>query len=239
MQPSAAEKAALLATLPLFAPLSVEQRLNLANACQWQQWPKGHRLFHEGDTALGMHIVLQGLVKILHITPDGRERILHLIKPGNTCGEAAVFQRGTYPANAETLGPSTTMYVPSALLLDMIVANPDLALNMLAALSMRLRMFTRKLEAHSKGDATKRLAAYLLHRLKLAPQPTTSLRLEGSREVLANMLGIARETLSRTFSRLQQEGILKISGRNIQILDMRALQHASGGEGEGFTLPPE
>lgn len=229
MQPSASEKAALLATLPLFAPLSAEQRLNLAAACQWQQWPKGQRLFHEGDKALGMHIVLQGLIKILHFSPDGRERILHLIKPGNTCGEAAVFQRGTYPAHAETLCPSTTLYLPSEPLLALIVTNPDLALNMLAALSLRLRMFTRKLEAHSKGDATERLAAYVLHRQKLAPQPATTIRLEGSREVLANMLGIARETLSRTFSRLQQEGILEISGRDIGILDLAALQQRAGG----------
>lgn len=229
MQASVADKAALLATLPLFAPLSTEQRVSLATNCQWQQWPKGHRLFHEGDKALGMHIVVQGLVKILHLTPDGRERILHLIKPGNTCGEAAVFQRGTYPANAQTLCPTTTLYLPSEPLLALIVANPDLALNMLAALSLRLRMFTRKLEAHSKGDAGQRLAAYLLHRLKLAPQPATSLRLEGSREVLANMLGIARETLSRTFSRLQQDGMLKVSGKDIHILDRAALEQKSAG----------
>ncbi|MEG2172338.1 MAG: Crp/Fnr family transcriptional regulator [Desulfovibrionaceae bacterium] len=232
-QPTLFEKAALLAPLPLFSPLSEEQRLHLAGQCLWQQWPKGHAVFHEGEAALGMHIVLHGLIKIFHTTPEGRERVLHLIKAHNTCGEAAVFQRGTYPAHAATLMPTSVLYVPSAPLLAMIAANPDLALKMLAALSLRLRMFTRKLEAHSSGDAMQRLAAYLLHRAKLAQSP--HLHLEMSREVLANMLGIARETLSRMFSRLQQAEILSIKGREIRLTNMAALQQWA--EKESAALP--
>lgn len=220
-----AEKAALLADLPLFACLSEAQREDLAAHCLWQEWAKGQSLFREGEMAAGVHIVLQGLVKIFHCSADGRERVLHLIKPRNTCGEAAVFQRGTYPAHAAALLPSQTLYLPSGPLLDMLLANPDLALNMLAALSLRLRMFTRKLEAHSKGDATERLAAYLLHRARLHQSP--KLHLDMSREVLANMLGIARETLSRTLTRLQQQGIIEVHGRDIVLCDKPALEAAA------------
>lgn len=225
LQPSTPEKAALLASLPLFAPLSDEQRLQLAAYCIWQHWPKNHLLFHAGEHAHGVHIVLQGLVKIFHTTTDGRERVLHLIKAPNTCGEAAVFQRGTYPAHASTLAPTSTLYLPAEPLLAMLLNNPHLALNMLAALSLRLRMFTRKLEAHSTNDATARLAAYLLHRARLGN--THSLHLDISREVLANMLGIARETLSRTLSRLQQAGSIEVSGRTIHIRNRQSLQEAA------------
>lgn len=235
-QPSVPEKAALLATLPLFSPLSPEQGLHLAAHCTWHHWPRNTPVFHEGEQAHGMHIVLQGLIKIFHTTADGRERVLHLIKPGNTCGEAAVFQRGTYPANATTLATTTALSIPSAPLLAMICSNPGLALNMLAALSLRLRMFTRKLEAHSSGDATQRLAAYLLHRTRLSNSPIV--QLDVPREVLANMLGIARETLSRTFSRLQHAGILTIAGRTITIHRLETLQQVAEESGV-LPQPPQ
>lgn len=224
-QASVFEKAAMLASLPLFAPLSDAQNAQLAEHCLWQHWPKNHSLFQAGEKAHGVHIVLQGLVKIFHTTPDGRERVLHLIKAPGTCGEAAVFQRGTYPAHASTLAPSTVLYVPAEALLDMLIRNPHLALNMLAALSLRLRMFTRKLEAHSTTDASARLAAYILHRARLGN--SSSLKLEVSREVLANMLGIARETLSRALSRLQQSGSIDVAGRTIHIRDLQSLQQAA------------
>lgn len=222
IKPSIEAKAALLADLPLFACLSETQRGALAAHCLWQEWAKGQNLFREGEAAAGVHILLHGLVKIFHCSADGRERVLHLIKPHNTCGEAAVFQRGTYPAHAAALLPSQSLYLPSKPLLDMLLANPDLGLNMLAALSLRLRMFTRKLEAHSKGDATQRLAAYLLHRARL--HQSQSLHLDMPREVLANMLGIARETLSRTLTRLQQQGIIQVHGRDITLCDRSALE---------------
>lgn len=235
IQPSSEEKAALLAALPLFASLSGAECMALALRSHWHHWPKGQAIFHEGEKAHGMHIVLQGMVKIFHNSADGRERVLHLIRPGNTFGEGAVFQRSTYPAHAATLSATTALYVPAEVLLTLIAENPDLALRMLAALSLRLRMFTRKLEAHSKSDASSRLAAYLLHRLRLNPHkpsevtggaaaPLLHIRLEVSREILANMLGIARETVSRTFSRLQQAQILSLKGRDIYILDVKALQ---------------
>ena len=48
-----------------------------------------------------MLIVLSGVVKVVRFDPlDGRETVLHLVRPGNTLGEGAMFQRGTFPASA-------------------------------------------------------------------------------------------------------------------------------------------
>ena len=224
--------AALLAELPLFASLSEQELAELATATRRTAYPRGAFVFSEGEKGDGFHILVQGLVKLCHLTPDGREAVLHLIRPGNMFGEAAVFQDGSYPANAVAMEAAETLFVPTGPLKALIAANPELALRMLGALSLRLRMFTRKLESMTTRDASQRLAAYLLHRSRLQGR-TTDLRLDVSREVLANMLGTARETISRVFSRLAEMGVIALKGRTLSILDPERLRAvADGGLGE-------
>lgn len=220
--PALAEKMHLLSLLPLFESLQEAQLASLAKEVQWCVWRRGSRLFSEGENAQGLHIVVQGMVKIFHFTKDGREQVLHLIKSGATCGEAALFQKGAYPAHAEALKTSSGFYVPGSVLFALIEQNSGVALSMLAALSLRLRMFTRKLEAQDKGDASRRLASWLLHRSRLTA--SSAIALETSRETLANMLGMARETLSRSLSRMQQQGCLLVEKQRIIILDIEKLK---------------
>lgn len=224
--------AALLAALPLFSTLSGEELTSLAAGTKRCAYPRGTFVFVEGEQGDGFHILCKGLVKLCHMTPDGREAVLHLIRPGNMFGEAAVFQDGSYPASAVAMESSETLLLSTQPLKDLIAANPGLALRMLGALSLRLRMFTRKLESMTTRDAAQRLAAYLVHRQRLQGG-ATDVRLDVSREVLANMLGTARETVSRVFSRLAETGIISLSGRTLRILDEERLRAvADGGFGE-------
>ncbi len=220
------EKARLLSLLPLFENLKEEQLLLLAEKAQWHIWKKGTRLFCEGEVADGLFILHVGLIKVFHFTPEGQEQVLHLIKNGATCGEAALFQKGAYPAHAETLKVSSGFFIPAPAFFSVLENNSDVALKMLAALSLRLRMFTRKLEAQDKGDATKRLASWLLHRSRLTNSAV--IPLETPRETLANMLGMARETLSRSLSRMQQNNCIRVEKRRILITDPALLTYYAG-----------
>ena len=210
------EKVAALGTLPLFEPLSEGERERLAAGCRIRTFTRGAFLFREGERAEGMLIVLSGVVKVVRFTPDGRETVLHLVRPGNTLGEGAMFQRGTFPASAEAL-------------FGMVAENPELALKMLAALSLRLRMFAHKLAAQGQGGAAVRLATYLLHRRQIGGGDVV--RLGVSREVLANLLGLARETLSRQLSRFAENGLVALEGRDIVLLAVPGLREvaAEGG----------
>lgn len=108
----------------------------------------------EGERADGMHIVLRGVVKVVRFAPDGREMVLHLVRKGNTIGEAAMFQKGTFPAVRRGRG---SMWKPCSFrqdaLFTLVTENPEMALRMLAALSLRLRMFAHKLAAQGQGGA--------------------------------------------------------------------------------------
>ncbi len=216
------ERLEVLGMLPLFEPLSQRDRERLAAGCRLRSFSRGAVLYREGERAEGMFIVLDGVVKVVRFAPDGRETVLHLVRRGNTIGEGAMFQRGTFPASAMAVDDVKTLYLPADVLFALVMENPELALRMLAALSLRLRMFAHKLAAQGQGGASCRLATYLLHRRQLGGGDF--IRLGVSREVLANLLGLARETLSRQLSRFVEAGIIELHGKDVRILDVAALQ---------------
>ena len=82
------ERLEVLGGLPLFEPLSPDERERLAAGCRMRAFARGAALFREGERADGMHIVLRGVVKVVRFAPDGREMVLHLVRKGNTIGEA-------------------------------------------------------------------------------------------------------------------------------------------------------
>lgn len=123
-----------------------------------------------------------------------------------------------------------TLFLPADALFTLVTENPEMALRMLAALSLRLRMFAHKLAAQGQGGAACRLATYLLHRRQIGGGGLAS-GSGVSREVLANLLGLARETLSRQLSRFSEAGLVELRGKDIVILDVPALQ-ATAAEGD-------
>ena len=109
------ERLEVLGGLPLFEPLSPDERERLAAGCRMRAFARGAALFREGERADGMHIVLRGVVKVVRFAPDGREMVLHLVRKGNTIGEAAMFQKGTFPASAVAVDDVETLFLPAVL----------------------------------------------------------------------------------------------------------------------------
>lgn len=219
--------ASLLAQIPLLEALTSEQREFLAGISRLCVYAKGQTIYEEGRPAEGFHVLRQGIIKICHFAADGREIVLHLIRPGGAFGMAPVFKGGILPASAVAVRPSQSLFIPGPPFVELIRRNPDLALGMLAILSQRLYMFTRKLEAQNLREAPQRLAAYLLHRSRLADD-AHSVVLETDRETLANMLGTARETLSRGLARLAETGAVEVRGREVVLRDMELLRNIAG-----------
>ena len=156
-----------LASVPFLADLTRQELQALAERARLCPHPQGAQIFAENQQATGFHVLVDGLVKICHFTAEGREMVLHLIRPGGTFGEAAVFQGGTFPASAVAMQASRSLLLPGPFFMQLVRGNPDLALRIIAILSLRLRMFTRKLESRHLREAPQRLAAYLLHRSRL------------------------------------------------------------------------
>ena len=181
-----------------------------------RKFKKGEILFEEGADAEGFYIVASGKVKVYKLSPDGRERILHVVQAGHSFAEAAIFDDGRYPAFAETLQPATLLFFPKQEFLDLLHLHSQLAINMIAGLSHFLRQFAVQIEDLTFRDVPARLARYLLN---IYDEKLVLISLPVSKTQLASNLGTTSETLSRTFRKLSDDEIISVQGREIEILD--------------------
>ncbi len=206
----------------LFVGMAEQYLRALSGIAMVVSYKKRATVFSEGDQGNGFYLVKEGKVKIFMLSPDGKEQILHILGPGEPFGEVSVFAGQSFPAHAVTLENSRLVFLPRDDFIALVAANPALALNLLAALSGRLRQFTKMIDALSLKEVPGRLAAHILF-LSEKQSAGDHLKLELSKTQLASLLGTIPETLSRMLSKLQREGFITIEGSRISIVDREGL----------------
>jgi len=228
-----------LAGMPLFAGLSKEQYEALARIGIRRSFRKGERVFSEGDDGTGFYMVIVGRVKIFKISAEGKEQILHLFGPGESFGEVSVFTGRGFPADAVTSVQTTLLFFPRMAFSALIQKDPALALNMLAQLSTRLRHFADLIEDLSLKEVPGRLAKYLLYLSSM--DDDREVALDVSKGQLASVLGTIPETLSRILAKMHKQGLIRLRGARILILDRRGLEQIAldGKLGSPPILPKE
>jgi CRP/FNR family transcriptional regulator, dissimilatory nitrate respiration regulator len=218
-----AKKNELLANSLLFKGLPPEQLLAISTIGVLKRYPKGAAIFFEGEPCIGFYLVVSGRVKIFKTSFDGREQILHIFGPGEPFGEVPVFHGSPFPANAETLTEVETLFFPRVEFVGLITSNPSLALNMLAVLALRLRRFATQVENLSLKEVPGRLAAYLEYLME-EQQCQDKVVLDIPKGQLASLLGTSSETLSRIFNKMTEEGLIRVEGKTIVIVDAQQLK---------------
>ena len=211
----------ILKNTPFFAGLSGPDLDALMDIARIREHQRGELLFSDGEEATGFFVVLDGKVKVYKLSPEGKERILHVIHPGGTFAEAAIFGDGLYPAYAEPLQISTLLFLPKDGFLDLFLHNGRIAINMIAGLSRFLRQFANQIEELTFKDVPSRLARYLMD---LSRGTKQTLELPISKSQLASNLGTVSETLSRTLRKLSEDDLINVSGKTVKILDFDRLE---------------
>lgn len=220
-----------IAAIPLFEGLPPDQLKDLARIVVTKVIKRGQMIFSEGDEGTGFYVLISGRVKIFKLAPDGKEQILHIPGPGEPFGEVPVFAGERFPAYAEALEDSRSLFFPRSAFVSLVKRNPALTLNMMAVLARRLRRFTTMIENLSLKEVPGRLAAHFLY-LSERKEGAGELRLDISKNQLASLLGTIPETLSRILARMAKEGLIETVGqRQIRILDRAGLEAlAEGGK---------
>ncbi|HSH12961.1 MAG TPA: Crp/Fnr family transcriptional regulator [Desulfurivibrionaceae bacterium] len=218
----------ILANIPLFNGLTEPQLADLAMIVTDQQFKRGTTIFAEGDRGVGFYILIEGQVKIYKMSVDGKEQTLHIFGPGEPFAEAAVFTGKSYPAYADAMQNSRALFIPREAFVTLIGKNPALAMNMLGALSQRLKKFAGMIEALSLKEVPGRLAAHLL--LLSGQQGGDEFTLNIGKAQLASILGTIPETLSRIFKKLSEGGYIEAQGAKIKIVDREGLEALASGE---------
>jgi len=226
MRPVATDLPAGLRRIPLFAALPPALLEDVARLCGVRRVRSGELLFSEGDAAEFLPLLLSGRVKLIRSGPDGREQVLHLVRAPASFAEAAVFGPGVFPATAVVIDDGELAVVPRPALLELLGRRPDVALALLASMSIWLRRLADLVEGLTLHTVEERVAAYLLSAFKRSGGVLArgaQIRLAEPKRLIAALCGTGPEVLSRTFRRLAEDEVVKVTGPVATLLDLAAL----------------
>ena len=133
------ESLQLIARVPLFAELSSAELERIADVAIPRSFPKGVRVFHEGDHSDACYIVRTGDLRVTREHSDGRAIALATLGPGDIFGELAMLDGGTRSASVETLSESVLLGLPATDVRRVIADHGDIAAKLIVAITRRLR----------------------------------------------------------------------------------------------------
>jgi CRP-like cAMP-binding protein len=184
---------------------------------------RGNALVHRGEELPGLCALASGALKLVVSLPHGGERVLGLVGEAGTFAEATALCRRPSSFDVVALADARViaLRVPAVEALE--VAVPCFARNMVRLLAERALELQAELEAGLLQRAPQRLAAYLCSLAQPAEEGGWRVSLPVSKTVVAAMLGIKKETLSRLLRDLVERRLIAVSRREILILDPEAL----------------
>ena len=219
----------LLSHVPMFQGLAREDLARIAAATSQVHADRGEILFQRGDPCTGFHYVAYGQVKLAVTTPAGAEKVMHIFGPGRTFGEAVMFSGNAYPVTATALADTLLLHIRRQALGAEIQHDPQLAFRILSALSLRLHLMVRDVEAMTLHSACQRVIGYLARLDDEAGQEGVVI-LPAPKALIASRLNLTPEYFSRILHELSAAQLVRVDARRIEILRRDALLAYGAGE---------
>lgn len=173
-------------------------------------------LFIENQLAEYFYYVVDGNIKLSKLTENGKETIIRIVHNNEIFAEATLYGRKTYPVNAAAINKTYLLAISIKGFQELCSKNNAFVLKLFITMSHQLRYLVDMINDLSSTDTTKRLMKYL-YALK-EKKGNSIIKLPIPKRDLAMLLGAAPETISRVFTKLQNDGFIKIQGREITIL---------------------
>ncbi len=194
---------------------------------------RDERLFHHGDALASIYVARNGAFKTVSLSEAGDERVIGFHLPGELMGLDALAG-GEHRCEAVALDPSEVCEVPVDDLAAVAAQLPGLQRQLMRVIGQSIARDQDHAEMLARRHANERIALFLHglgERLEHIGQSALQFRLAMSREDIASYLGLAIETVSRGFTRLQDDRVIAVSGRQVEVLDPAELiRLAHGGE---------
>jgi len=196
---------------------------------------KGETLYRFGDKLVLLYAIRQGCIKTTGLLEDGRVQVTGFYFPGELLGIDA-FNTDLHPCNAEVLDTTEVCEIPYHDLEDLALKIPGLQHQLFRIMSREIVRDEQMLMMLGRMTAEERLAACLLsfcQRRRNLGESGNEFRLSMSRQDLGDYMGLALETVSRLFSRFQDDGLISVQGRIVRIHDISRLRQLAGAPDSG------
>lgn len=218
----------LLARMPLFEDLPHERIVTLAEHSRGRRLPKGEMLFQKGDPAHGFFVVVYGQVKLAFPSSSGNEKVVDIIGPQQSFGEAVMLAQHPYPVFAQALVDTLLVFVSREAVFALLENEPAFARRMLIGLAMHNHSLVHDIESYTLQSSAQRVIGYLLEHCPRdnTVQEAIEIHLPTSKQITASRLNLTPETLSRIFHDLMEAGLIDMVGKRILVHSIRRLRDA-------------
>ncbi len=220
----------VLMQIPLLNGLSAGEIARFARGVREVKIGKGTVLFHRGDACQGFHFVIDGQVKLAFTSSDGHEKVIEILRPGQTFGEAVMFMDKPYVVMAQALTECTLLHVSKNVVFEEMAHEPAFCRKIIAGLAQRLHHLVADVEAYSLRNGRDRIIGYLLREDEMngeaSPHGRVSIRLPTSKGTIASRLNLTQEHFSRVLHELIDAGLIEVEGRTIHVVDIEKLRMA-------------
>jgi CRP/FNR family transcriptional regulator len=199
---------------------------------------KGELLYRYGDPLRSLYAVKSGAVKTTGLMEDGRAQVTGFYLPGELLGFDAI-NADEHPCSAEALEATEVCEIPFPDIEVLATQVPGLQHQLFKIMSREIVHDEQHLMMLGRMTAEERLASCLLsfsRRQARLGQSDSQLHLPMSRQDIGDYLGLALETVSRLFSRFQEEGMINVQGRRVELLDIDCLKSLSNGKGNDNSI---
>jgi CRP/FNR family transcriptional regulator len=186
----------------------------------------GESLVHQGATAEALYFVRAGTFKAFHTDVDGYEQVLAFATRGEVLGFDALCME-SHPTAIAALESSSVFVVLRSDLMALGMTVPAFTMALQRAGSLSLARSRELADLMAAVASEVRLARFLIHvsqRMAAARMSPRRFHLSMGRREIASLLGVANETVSRSFSALSLAGLLHVADRDVEILDMEGLK---------------
>lgn len=212
-----------LRSAPLFDALSDQELEQILASSSALHLGEGEFLFGAGDRATRFYFLVSGQVKLFRLSADGAEKIIELISPGQTFGEALMFlERPMYPVSASALPASKLIAIENQQFLSVLRGSVESCFKIMGTLSQRIRGLIREIDDLTLQSATTRLCNMLWCQMDLHGSCQLELRIP--KGVLASRLSIQPETFSRILNNLSNQGVIRVNRSSIEVIDCQKLR---------------
>lgn len=216
----------LLSRIPLFEGLTPDELARMAKGTQQVRLAKGDTLFRQGDSCTGFHVLVYGQIKLALSSAQGSEKVVEIIQPGQSFGEAIMFMGKSYFLFAEALSDSLVLHISNAAIDKELQSDHAFARKMMAGMAMRLHQLMVDVEAYSLHSGTQRVIAYFMHELPESQHGDDNvvIELSANKGVIASRLNLTQEHFSRILHDLSDLGLIAVEGKRIRIPSVPKMQ---------------
>lgn len=218
----------LIRSHPLFLNATPAALNVIAPSATQRSWRARQVLFRRGERAVGLILILGGRIRVLR-ERDGRRQLVHSEGAGGALGEIPMLDDGPMVATGIAAEPSEGIVIPREAMRGALLVDPVMAWGVLERVAARVRQLADRLEDATFNGVSRRLAAVLLERHRLAAGGVITFGM--SQLDLAEELGTVREVVVRELRSLVRKSVLTSKGQGrYQVTHLEQLQAIAAGK---------